>query len=113
MSVATEPEEIRQGGPRELEILWKDGQRSVYDVVYLRRACRCALCVDEWTGKRILEPGEVADDVRPVKMSPVGRYALSIHWSDGHSSGIYTFEYLRTLDSSDPRGESSQGTGDS
>jgi len=35
--------------------------------------------------------------LKPQKAELVGRYALQIYWSDGHSSGIYTFDYLRGL----------------
>lgn len=52
----------------------------------LRRECRCALCVDEMTGEQKLDPSDVPEDVRPVKMAPVGNYALDVAWSDGHPS---------------------------
>ena len=97
MDDQTTPTSIRQAGPAELEILWKDGHRSLYPVAYLRRACRCAACIDEWSGEQILDPDSIAEDVRPVSIEPVGNYAIHIRWSDGHSSGIYSFEYLRKL----------------
>lgn len=52
----------------------------------LRRQCRCALCVDEMTGAQKLDPADVSDDVRPMKLAPVGNYALDVLWSDGHPS---------------------------
>ncbi len=91
------PREIRQGGPSELEILWADGHQSRYFVPDLRRACRCAHCVDEWSGRPNLDPESISDDVRPTRLEPVGRYAIQIDWTDGHSSGIYTYEHLRQL----------------
>jgi DUF971 family protein len=91
------PAEIRQSGPRELRIQWQDGHVSLYPVAYLRRACSCAACVDEWSGERILKASEVPEDVRPVQIGPVGRYAIHIEWSDGHRSGIYSFDYLRSI----------------
>ena len=97
----TTPEWIEQGGPRELAIAWRDGHTSSFDVVDLRRACRCAACVDEWTGRQLLDPGKVSDDVRPVSIEPTGNYAIHIAWSDGHTSGIYTFDFLRSLDDAD------------
>jgi len=99
------PTGIRQAGPRELAIDWSDGERSVLDVVGLRRACRCAVCIDEWTGGQILQPDQVPEDVRPRRIDLVGRYALSIDWSDGHSSGIYTFDLLRKLAAAESSGE--------
>jgi DUF971 family protein len=91
------PATIRQLGPRELEILWTDGHASRYAVSYLRRACRCADCIDEWTGRRTLDPAKVADGVKPVRIEQVGRYAVHFEWSDGHSTGIYSFDYLRDI----------------
>ena len=35
--------------------------------------------------------------VRIMGMKPVGNYAYGIEFSDGHDTGIYTFEYLREL----------------
>ena len=63
----------------------------------LRLACCCANCIDEWSGEKRLDPESVADDVRPQTIAPVGRYGLRIDWSDGHSTGIYTFRRLREL----------------
>ncbi len=70
---------------------------SLHPVVYLRRSCSCAACVDEWSGLRILKPEQISELVRPRRISPVGRYAINIEWSDGHKSGIYSFEYLREI----------------
>ena len=47
--------------------------------------------------KPILKAEDVSDDVRPVSIDSVGRYAMSIKFSDGHATGIYTFQYLRSL----------------
>ncbi|MCZ6792598.1 MAG: DUF971 domain-containing protein [Planctomycetota bacterium] len=97
MSDRYTPTEIKQGGPRELRISWSDGHVSVYDVAYLRRNCRCAACVDEWSGSRILQPHEIPEDVKPQTVRRVGRYAVHFEWSDGHTSGIYSFEHLRNI----------------
>lgn len=91
------PTALRQTTGRELEITWKDGHTSRYDVVALRRACPCAVCVDEVTGKRILKPEDVAEGVKPRRIKPVGRYAIQFEWSDGHGTGIYSFDLLRNL----------------
>jgi ATP-binding protein involved in chromosome partitioning len=91
------PTAIRQAGPRELAIRWADGRESLYDVRGLRLACSCAHCVDEWSGAGRLDPDSVPLDVRPEKISSVGRYALQIEWSDGHDTGIYPYERLRSL----------------
>lgn len=97
-NAAHTPAEIRQAGPTELAITWRDGHESLYPVRELRLACSCATCIDEWSGEERLDPASVPEDVRPVKIEPVGRYALQIHWSDGHQTGIYPFRRLRALD---------------
>jgi ATP-binding protein involved in chromosome partitioning len=97
-SAAHTPKQIRQAGKSELAITWQDGHESRYKVRDLRLACGCAVCVDEWTGEERLDPASVPDDVRPVKIESVGRYALQIQWSDGHEAGIYPFRRLRALD---------------
>lgn len=61
----------------------------------LRLACPCAACVDEMSGRALLDPGEVSDDVAAVALELVGAYGLRIRWSDGHGTGIYTFAWLR------------------
>jgi len=94
---ATTPVKIEQRGPRTLGITWADGSESALDVRELRLACGCAQCVDEWTGEGRLDPGSVPEDVRPLRIAGVGRYALQIEWSDGHASGIYPFRRLRAL----------------
>ncbi len=96
-SIRTTPSEIRQTGPRELTICWADGGESLYAVRNLRLACACAHCIDEWTGEQRLDERDVAEDVHPSRIESVGRYAIQIHWSDGHDSGIYSFERLREL----------------
>lgn len=91
------PLKIEQADPTTLRIAWGDGATFAYPVRGLRLSCACAHCVDEWTGANLLEPESVPDDVHPVAVQSVGRYALQIDWSDGHSTGIYTFERLREL----------------
>lgn len=81
----------------EVEILWKDGHRSVYRPRYLRLRCPCAGCVDEYSGRRTLRAEEVPDDVFPRAIHWVGRYALQFVWSDGHDTGFYAFDYLRSI----------------
>jgi ATP-binding protein involved in chromosome partitioning len=96
-ATAAIPASIRQEGPRSLAIVWADGHRSVYDVRALRLACGCAHCVNEWTGEGQLDAASVPADVRPVAIRAVGRYAIQIEWSDGHTTGIYPFSRLREL----------------
>jgi ATP-binding protein involved in chromosome partitioning len=92
------PTQIRQAGDRHLAIHWADGHESRYEVRALRLACRCAQCVDEWSGAQTLDSATVPEDVRPRNLASVGRYAIRIDWSDGHDTGIYSFRSLRELD---------------
>jgi len=85
---------IWQEDGRTLGIAWTTGRTVLYDVVSLRRMCPCAYCVSEETGERTLRPEQIPEDVRPVRIDSVGRYALTIVFSDGHDSGIYPFDAL-------------------
>jgi DUF971 family protein len=88
-----------------LEIDWEDGHKSVWSFPWLRAACPCATCVDERTneGRKIGEAKEKAAELLPMYKPPtkpasahaVGRYAIQFNWLDGHSAGIYSWEYLR------------------
>jgi ATP-binding protein involved in chromosome partitioning len=91
------PTRIAQQGARALGIRWADGTESVFDVRELRLACACASCVDEWSGRALLDAARVPEDVRPLRIRNVGRYAIQIDWSDGHDAGIYPFRRLREL----------------
>ena len=88
---------IEQAGPKELRIAWQDGHESLYPVRLLRLACLCAHCVDEHTREKLLDHAKVPEDVHPQSIRGVGRYALQFSWSDGHDTGIYAFEHLRSL----------------
>ncbi|MEE8105042.1 MAG: DUF971 domain-containing protein [Planctomycetota bacterium] len=97
MTASEVPEEIQQAGPDMLGITWKDGDKSLYNVRELRLSCPCAACVDEITGKKLLDAARIPDDVKPVRIVGVGHYAIKIDWSDGHDTGIYTFKRLRKM----------------
>lgn len=63
----------------------------------LRLACPCAECVEEMTGRPLLDPAAVPPSVRPTALALVGAYGLKVTWSDGHATGIYTWDHLRQL----------------
>jgi ATP-binding protein involved in chromosome partitioning len=93
----TTPVGFGRRDPRTLSVLWQDGRRDDLDVRDVRLACMCALCVQEMSGKKILDPKTVRTDVAPRTITSVGTYAVTIAWNDGHGSGIYSFEHLRSL----------------
>jgi len=85
----------RQAG--ELQIVWADGHRSVYDFVSLRWLCPCAFCRGEagQPGWLDSDPTLSPEQVTLSDISLVGHYALQPIWADGHGTGFYTFEHLR------------------
>jgi ATP-binding protein involved in chromosome partitioning len=93
----TTPIGFRRRDPRTLSVLWEDGHRDDFDVRDLRLACPCALCVEEMSGRPLLDPTSVRPDVTPRTITSVGNYAITINWNDGHSTGIYSFEHLRAF----------------
>lgn len=92
-----------KGSPEALTIGWNDGATHTIRWRILRDACPCATCRDERSQPPapqellpVLNPSEAAP-LRIDAMHPVGNYAYGLHFSDGHNSGIYTFELLRAL----------------
>lgn len=90
-----------------VEIDWKDGHQSAWGFTWLRNACPCATCHEEreQTGRLpgTPKPKEINPLMiyeappKPVEVTSVGRYAIKFKWSDGHESGIYSWEYLRRM----------------
>jgi DUF971 family protein len=87
----------------KLLIEWSDGSRRVYAVGELRNGCPCATCREKRNTPpapanplAIITPAE-ARPLELLGMSPVGNYAYAIQFSDGHDTGIYTFELLQEL----------------
>jgi ATP-binding protein involved in chromosome partitioning len=88
---------VRRRDARTLSVLWEDGRQNDFDVRDLRLACRCALCVEEMSGRPLLDPKSVRPDVIPRTITSVGNYAITVSWNDGHNTGIYSFERLRAF----------------
>jgi DUF971 family protein len=107
----TAPEHIAISKSKGIKIDWKDRHHSEYPLAYLRDECPCASC----TGAHGTEPqksGYMSTAAEPPSKDPfpmykptlrmlnveqVGAYAMRIDWSDGHSTGIYSFDYLRRI----------------
>jgi DUF971 family protein len=80
-------------GARELSISWADGKKCSYPHEILRGFCPCATCQGH-SGAIKLVPG---GNFELRELEQVGNYALGLTWADGHSTGIYSFRFLRTL----------------
>lgn len=91
------PKNIEKIDDDSLRITWEDDHVSAYTFQYLRQHCPCAMCRDEWTGEPLLDPAGVPADMKSSRAEPVGNYALAFSFSDGHGTGIYSFENLRKL----------------
>jgi DUF971 family protein len=90
----------------QLLIEWSDGQKRRYRFRELRDRCPCATCREKRNQPKpasllpILSDAE-AQPLRILGMKPVGNYAYSIEFSDGHDTGIYSLDLLRELGQSD------------
>ena len=83
-----------------LEVTWPDGRVDRLPYHTIRERVPCAACRDEWTGERILDPKSIRPDLKLEGMENIGTYAVQLAWNDGHSSGLYTWETLRSIASS-------------
>ncbi|MCX8071617.1 MAG: DUF971 domain-containing protein [Candidatus Binatia bacterium] len=90
------PLAVRRAGDYTIEILWRDGHRSVFPNAYLRANCPCALCRLENHRKTELP---VANEglVQVVGIRAVGHYAIGVLWNDDHGESIYRYDLLRQL----------------
>lgn len=104
---AVEPAKVRvhKTEGTGMEIDWKDGHHSSWSFFWLRHGCPCATCHEEReaTGRAPGLPKPQPATILPMYqappqpevVTPVGHYAISFHWNDGHQSGIYSWDYLR------------------
>ena len=94
---AIKPRNLGVAG-RELALAWGDGHESYLPFDDLRRHCPCSLC----RGQKEAPPDPLRVVTAPAlgqimirNLVPVGAYAVQIVWSDGHDTGIHSFESLR------------------
>ena len=88
---------IKQLDNHTFQIDWNDGSVAKYRLSELQKNCPCANCVDETTGRRLKPAKSIDESVQAIKVQSVGRYALKIQFSSGCSTGIYSYQMLRTL----------------
>src|SRR5579859_7765620 len=91
-----------------LDIAFADGHASHFDFAYLRENCPCATCNDERLKKDSLaetSPAFASSPARPMfnpkaraqPATPVGHYAIQLSFSGAHSTGIYSYDHLRSI----------------
>ena len=96
--MSTNPTAIKvDGNANRLDVNWQDGHASAYDGAYLRWVCPCANCRGHYPGQVPEVKWEGIQDVRIADVKPVGSYAIQITFSDGHGTGIYSFDHLREV----------------
>lgn len=97
--MSSDPIDIREIGPREVQITWADQHVSCYSYSGLREHCPCAMCRAQKREGGV--DGLLATMARPDltarDIQTVGRYALHIVFADGHDGGIFTFDMLREM----------------
>lgn len=93
--------DVESGGKR-VRLVWDDGKTTAVSARTLRQLCPCAQCVDEWTNKRTFDPDTIKPDMKIVAQGPVGNYAVSFRFVDGHATGIFTWSFLRETSEKNP-----------
>lgn len=90
----TEPKDIlHDTGQNRIVITWDDGAVSELEASYLRAWCKCAEC----QGHQPIVRHQPVALVTMTRIEEIGAYALGIHFSDGHSGGIYSWDWLRAI----------------
>lgn len=89
------PLEIIGLGKPEVRFVWDEGDEDVYTARDLRIRCACAHCQSEATGERLLDPATVPADLTIADMNLIGNYGVGVHFSDGHTTGIFRFRELK------------------
>jgi DUF971 family protein len=93
-----QPIKIRLSTEKQLAITWDDLEECLYPLALLRRRCPCATCqTDAAANGPAYIPLFTKDALTIDAIQPVGYYALQFRWKDGHDTGIFSYEYLRSL----------------
>jgi len=103
------PKEIRRIEGKGLDITWSDGKSGMISNIELRKHCPCAGCRElrgddthakPLTGKKkslSVIQNTIEEETNLKQVWAVGTYAVGLEWGDGHSTGIYTYDLLRSL----------------
>ncbi len=91
------PTSIKRSDQNQLTVTWDDGHIGKYPFRILRDMCPCATCKAENDQGGSMLPIYEERKYQISGVKQVGQYAVQISWQDGHDTGIYTFEYLRSL----------------
>jgi len=99
------PKKIRIKEKKYLSVLWEDDSETKISLKYLRDECPCATCKGETVLLKTFRPPSkkiITPEMYQVKnIEVVGGYAIQITWNDGHNTGIYTWDYLKQLETDD------------
>lgn len=94
----------------ELAIAWSDGRESFFALESLRRNCPCAVCQGEADVLGTVDRPErkfQANSFQLRSLQSIGGYALQPLWQDGHSTGLFSYSYLRQIDTLSGHSDSS------
>ena len=83
--------------PGHIVVKWSDGTVDRLRNRDVRAACQCALCIEEFSGEKLLDESTIPEDIEPKSIDLMGNYAVAIAWSDGHSSGIFSWDRLKEI----------------
>lgn len=83
--------------PGHIHIQWPDGSEDLLANAEVRGSCQCAQCIEEFTGNQLLDVKSIPADIKANTIDTLGNYAVVIGWSDGHSSGIFSWDHLKHL----------------
>jgi len=89
------PLEIIGLGKKNITFVWDDDSKTEMGARELRLKCTCAHCKSEITGERTLDETTVPMELSIKEMKLVGNYGVNVHFSDGHTTGIYRFKQIR------------------
>jgi len=82
---------------KQVTLSWPEGTKTTVANSSLRASCRCAMCVEEATGRQLLKKENIRADIKAEEVSVLGNYAIAVKWSDGHTSGIYPYKRIKEL----------------